>query len=389
MEKKQMISKLYDFKTLVVNKATHTKFEETLLPTGITMVSPTALVGIEVEVENIRYHPVLNYYWDGKEDGSLRNNGAEYTSIPLRGYQVPFALRYLREQLYFENKPDFSTRTSIHVHMNVRDMCEDQIKVFILLYSLFERHFFNVAGTKRETSVFCVPLYRSKQLHSIMDKDLMSIVSRWHKYNAINCGTILGTGDVPRFGTIEFRHLYGTLDIGTVTDWINQIMLLREASHQIKLEELVQTIKELNTTSEYAALYRSIFKQYARMDLMTKRDFEYCVTMTKLALFGNDYATKVPNRSNPESAYMALRYGKKQKRVVVNKHITKADIDNFFDTEDMEEPVPVPPPILKPTHAAAANAATVNWAQIHANMIAEEKAKVAAKINATNFTVGA
>ena len=217
-------------------------------------------------------------------------------------------------------------------------MPEEQIQVLILLYALFERHFFNFAGTKRETSVFCVPLYRTQQLSGLLNWSMEELSLNWHKYSAINCGTVTGNNDVPRFGTIEFRHLYGTLDETIIIDWINQIMLLREASHQIKLSELLATIRTMNTTSAYAAMYKNVFKHAARMDLMTKKDFEYCVTTTKLALFGWDYAKKQPV-VQVDSAYWQKRLINNPIALKLNQTTKKTLVDELLE----DAPVQVKP----------------------------------------------
>jgi hypothetical protein len=285
-ENQQTISKIYAYHALKVDKARHLFYEDRCQAHNITIEAPNALVGIEVEVENIVDYYNLEYYWEGKSDGSLRNSGAEFTSIPLRGQQIPYALRYLKEALEINNKPDFSNRTSVHVHMNVRDMTWNQIKTFILLYAIFERHFFNIAGTKREESIFCVPLYKTNQVRNITYLENGG-AENWYKYSAINCGTILGNDTVPKFGTIEFRHLYGTLDEKIIINWINNIFCLRNASAKIKYEDLLEQVKNMNTTSEYVTLYQQVFKEYANTRTMLKKDFEYCVTQTKLSLWGD------------------------------------------------------------------------------------------------------
>jgi len=282
------ITNIENFNALTVEKQKHSAYETAMAykPT-IPVLDPTILLGIEVEVENIKHALTLDYYWKMKEDNSLRNNGREFTSIPLRAHQVENALNYLSAALTAKNTPDFSARTSIHMHLNVRDIGWEQIKVLILLYALFERHFFHIAGTKRETSVFCVPLYKTNtltHLHSLHTGEM-----KWHKYNAINAGTILGNDDVPRFGTIEFRHLYGTLNKEIIINWINNILCLRLASNNFRLLELETKIKQLNTTSEYLGLYRKIFGDLCNVRQMTKEDFEHCVSTTKLALWGDTW----------------------------------------------------------------------------------------------------
>ena len=295
MKEEPKLQHIYGYTNLNVQKAKHAAFEQTLSPATFQCKDPNALLGIEVEVENIREGIPLEYYWKIKADHSLRNHGVECVSIPLRGHQVEHALRYLKTQMCTFNKPDFSNRTSVHVHLNVRDMSWSQVKVLVILYALFERHFFNLAGTKREQSIFCVPLYKSNQLSTILH--IQNGGTKWHKYNALNLGTILGDGDVGCYGTIEFRHLYGTDDLPTLMTWINNILLLRKASNEYKLEDLLEKVKTLNSTSEYVQLYEKIFQEYADLRSMSKKDFEYCVTHVKEVFWGYDLLRKEPYKA--------------------------------------------------------------------------------------------
>lgn len=274
------IGQMYDFKPLQTQRDKHLAFEATLPPRTIQMIQDRALVGIEIEVENIDCEVPITHYWEGKTDGSLRNNGAEFTTIPLRTYQVEYALNHLNQALNKHNNPEFTNRTSTHIHLNVRDMTWDQVKTLILLYAIFERHFFAIAGAKREKSIFCVPLYKSRQLDTITK--LENYCRQWHKYNALNCGTILGTDQVPRFGTVEFRHLYGTSDTAEVCNWINNILCLRKAVLQYKLEELLDIINSLNTTSEYMTMYAKIFGKHCTLP---PKDIEYCVSKLKRSIW--------------------------------------------------------------------------------------------------------
>lgn len=281
----EILGKLCKFGALNVRKADHAAYEQTLPKHNVDFVAPNALLGIEVEVENIPYPPQPEYYWKGKHDGSLRNNGVEYTSIPLRANQVPYALEMLRQQLCVNNKPDFSPRTSVHVHLNMRDMTWDQVKLLVLLYAVFERHFFHMAGSKREQSIFCVPLYASDQIRHL--DQLEYFVNRWHKYNALNLGTLVGGNDMPAYGTVEFRHLYGTLDNAVLIPWINSILCLRKALVDYNYADMKERVRNMNTTSEYFKLYEEIFGELMLTDKMVKHDFEHCITQTKMTLFGN------------------------------------------------------------------------------------------------------
>ena len=320
MPKEPQLWEIYQFPQIYPYKEMPSEFEKDYKANTKEqterMVNLDTLVGIEIEVENIRSLMELHLFWQMKNDGSLRNNGKEFVSIPLKPHQIPYALQYLQTQIEYKNQPKYTSRTSVHIHLNVRDMTKNEIKIMVLLYALFERHFFNFVGTVRETSIFCVPLYRSRQLHSLLSTNLTTLCTEWHKYNALNCGTILGNDNVGNFGTIEFRHLYGTANREIICNWINQILLLKVAAKTITLKNLIEEIKTLNTTSEYAALYKNIFGEYAQMNTMTKNDFEYCVTMTKLALFGEDYE-KTLNYYLPESNY----YRNYAKRHSIKAHL--------------------------------------------------------------------
>ena len=84
------------------------------------------IFGIEVEVEHVP-NPRIDgtTYWTMTTDGSLRNDGVEFVSLPIRMDQIEGALKQLQTNL--PNDHEFSPRTSVHVHMNVRDMTITQI----------------------------------------------------------------------------------------------------------------------------------------------------------------------------------------------------------------------------------------------------------------------
>lgn len=312
----EKLQKYYGYTGLAVKRAYHQKYEQTQPPNVFALEEKNTLVGIEIEVENITNPPYLTYYWKSTTDGSLRNNGIEYVSIPLRTSQVEHAVTYLNQQLLATNEPEFSPRTSVHVHLNVRDFTWEQVKVFVLLYALFERHFFHFAGRSRENSVFCVPLYKTSQLSAIFD---IESEPKWHKYNALNLAPIYGDmgENLKRYGTIEFRHLFGTLDTATIIQWINNICCLRKYSATQKLDDLLIQIKNLNTTSEYISLYKNIFGQYADLNKMTKHDFESCVSFTKIALWGKDLNVKY--KYNLNSRYRNILLTLKEEKKVVPK----------------------------------------------------------------------
>ena len=142
-------------------------FYQTLnqLPRTIFSAALQPLFGIEVETENIAYKRIDDkqpHGWVIKEDSSLRH-GLEFMSYP-GDYEES---RHLLASLYLffveqlKRKPNFSWRTSEHVHLNVRWLNREQLGNFILLYCVFEKLLFKFSGESRENSIFCVPITES------------------------------------------------------------------------------------------------------------------------------------------------------------------------------------------------------------------------------------
>lgn len=291
---------VYSYRSLSVNKSACTSWEKAIKLKGEPFKWSTeeGLVGIEIEVENITNGVPLSPHWSCKEDGSLRNHGMEYVSVPLQIKQIQPALEGLYIPLHESNKPDFSNRTSIHIHLNCRDLTQDQIYTMVLLYSIFEKHFYGFAGTKRLNSIFCVPIYRCNILQQAVDV-IYGFGPTWHKYCGLNILPLIDNNGARGYGTIEFRHLYGTSDINLIMNWIDQILCLRKACTEIKKEDLLEQIKTMNTSSDYLALFYRIFTMPAQVK--DKQVFEECISNIKRELFGNEYERTV--QKSPDSMY--------------------------------------------------------------------------------------
>lgn len=279
------LAKLYPYKSMTLNKTKHGDYEKTLSPPKYPMAFQS-LVGIEIEMENMPEWADVDYYWTAKKDGSLRNNGVEYVSIPLRSDQVEYAMQYLNNVLSKYN-PDFSPRTSTHIHLNVRDITPEEAKNLVLLYCMFEKHFFKFANKDREESLFCVPLYASYHTQHY-SKLIDSGMAYWHKYLALNLLPIVPNGDTGCYGTIEFRHLHGTKDVEHVVKFVNSILCLKKAAKSWKHSELIEFIDQANSTSAYTTLYHEIFGEHV-LHNMQQYEFEYCISQLKRNLFKNVY----------------------------------------------------------------------------------------------------
>lgn len=175
------------------------------------------ICGCEYEIESIKglggadNIPGINIV----EDNSLRNNGREFTTMPSKLEQQLDTFQQLHKTLSLGKDP-FSERTSIHVHVNARELNVNEVRQMVLTYALLEPLFFEYVGPVRKGSIFCVPLNYT-YLPSLYRLPTTQLRDRWHKYTAFN---IL---PLNQFGTIEFRHMYGTGNVETMAFWLGAL----------------------------------------------------------------------------------------------------------------------------------------------------------------------
>lgn len=191
-------------------------------------------IGIEIEAENIKLpNEFLKQnlaYWTPTTDGSLRNYGTEFVSIKLRGLDIKLALQEIAEIFSKYNiTPDYSERTSVHIHADARALTIPQLRTLILTYLAAEPYIFKWIGHGREDNSYCVPFYKNPRgirslgrLFSVSanSRELKDVVGGAYKYEAMNIRSIMEKG------SIEFRHHYGTHRLEDVYPWIKAILQL-------------------------------------------------------------------------------------------------------------------------------------------------------------------
>lgn len=192
-----------------------------------------AQLGIECETEGRNLPMLDNRFWRTEQDGSLRN-GLEYVSHPLK----PEALRPAFTALntgFRANEAvlDYSFRCSTHVHVNVQDFNENQLKSMIFLYMMYENVFMNYVAPHRVGNRFCLRFQDAGALtwevesmfRIIRENNLAHAIANLRqdalKYAAFNLYTLR------KYGTLEFRALQGTSDITVVEPWVQAILNLR------------------------------------------------------------------------------------------------------------------------------------------------------------------
>lgn len=251
-------------------------------------------LGLEIEMEGIQEvnRRILPPSFSYVEDGSLKVEGIEAVTVPIKFKFIEPELK----RLFAALNPIFSHRTSIHVHMNARDMTLEELVKFIILYLLFEKSMYKFSGNRWNNN-YCVPLYQN------MD-NVISLFKRiknnqtppysWSKYTGINLNPLWGVeGASERIGTIEFRQMEGTKDINRIITWCNLITCLKFSAKQIKMEELLTDITNKNVY-EFWSFIESIFKNWLK-DIYSYdsfiSDFNLCLSQVKYILFQSGYLT--------------------------------------------------------------------------------------------------
>jgi hypothetical protein len=191
-------------------------------------------VGVEVELENWpgRGFQFNADFWTLVNDGSLRENGYELIfSNPTCGVGIEEALSEFTKKMV--TYPDLTAgpRTSVHVHIDVRDMERPAIKKMLIAYLLFEKPIYRYTGDRYESN-FCVPLgssFPALQVISDMDGDiegdelynLEHNISGLGKYHGVNIASM------GNFGSLEFRMMSGCKDAERIGEWIRMLLNLK------------------------------------------------------------------------------------------------------------------------------------------------------------------
>jgi hypothetical protein len=191
-------------------------------------------VGIEIEAEGENMHAVDTAVWKTEADGSLRpRNGfpdkcAEFVlQEPIPVTMVKPALNQLKDELK-EATFAFSSRCSVHVHINVLNLEYQQLLAMIYAYYLLEEPFMTFCGKKRKGNNFCLRLQDAEgQLEAAMnlvkygEQGIQMLQADQSRYSALNLEAL------KKYGSVEFRGMEGNLDVNRIDIWCNALVCLR------------------------------------------------------------------------------------------------------------------------------------------------------------------
>ena len=202
-----------------------------VIPEGCDeFVLPHCMMGVEVEMEFFGNHDsVIDdirrlLYWSRVNEGSLRNGTEIVLGQPLMGKQLRDALVEMSEVLHNNRRVDFNFRTSVHVHMDIRDLSHEELHNLVVLYTIWERTFFRNLFPERENNAYCIPWYKrcpQRETIAAIKENMPSMFGETDRYLSLNLRAVRDRGSV------EFRAHSGTADYQSLVDWINILMSLK------------------------------------------------------------------------------------------------------------------------------------------------------------------
>lgn len=216
-------------------------------------------VGLEIECEGTYLFDAPISYWRASTDGSLRATGdhppVEYVlRRPLSRTDIPKALNYLSKKLKeVGSQVADSTRTSVHVHINVQQLTMKQIVQIWCLYVIFEELLVHFSGPDREGNLFCLRAKDAEHAIQNMEQGLKTenyndIFSEHLRYTSCN------TASVSKFGSLEFRSMRGTVDQGLIQLWVDILLLIKDKA--LEYDNPQKIVRDFEALSPQGFLYK-------------------------------------------------------------------------------------------------------------------------------------
>lgn len=226
------------------------------------------LIGLELEVENYSNRDAFRdmRYWDVITDGSLRNNGREFVlRHPQGGASLNIAINELWRIIQEHGQDlDINTRTSLHVHVDLRTFTLEEVKRFFMLYIIMEKYLYSQAGVGRDKNIYCPATYEAYDaniaglLGAGSLRQLHSLSQSWEKYTGIN---LTRCQDL---NTVEIRIHNGTLSGSVARRWVNSLLtLVGEAKNptvtvESSVDELINALSHRPTEAQRRSMVQDI-----------------------------------------------------------------------------------------------------------------------------------
>jgi len=199
-------------------------------------------VGIEIEVEGFEIGVMDSKRWRVSHDEGSLQGGVEFISLPVWGTAITDALDEIRV-LFAAKPPYISFRTSVHVHINVLDMTNDQVIQMVKLGILYEPALFRLhEDWNRYDNMFCVPAKQSVAIQRAYSGLLHELKRGRAARNVLKSKyAAMNPNSISELGTLEFRHMGGTADMDKISQWIDILLQMKSAAMQhIPIENIAK-----------------------------------------------------------------------------------------------------------------------------------------------------
>lgn len=277
----------------------------------VACVNPELVVGLELETENCFSTIQGSDLEDAarranisiETDGSLRGNAYEFITRPMETRHALAALTDFFAATKY-NDINYSDRCSIHVHVNCTNLELEAISSLSLLYTVFEDILFGFVGNNRDSNIYCIPWNQCRMHFDLIQRFLSGngeVLRNWSKYTALN---LIPLG---RYGTVEFRQMHGTADMGKITQWVNIIGAMFKEASATELNVLIPQIRELNTTSQYEAFFNRCLGSQLVYNEVYRQKMEEGVIFAKMALINMSDKTKIKPKVEKKSKSTLLQ----------------------------------------------------------------------------------
>lgn len=255
---------------------------------GLNKPLPEAY-GIEIEAEGKNMVEVGSQFWKTENDGSLRGHypdrSAEFVlRKPIHANQVDVALdELIGIQKEAGAEFDFSFRTSVHIHVNVQEMTEEQVMNMIYTYLLIEEPMMNYCGRARKGNRFCLRVVDADNIIDILKQGFTDGIHRLMEMdvNALRYSS-MNVGALSKYGSLEFRGMRGNMDKEILTKWITALGNLKAYALSKKtpmdiLEEFQNSKPEDFLQMLMGDLYEDF--KYPRMVREIQRSFSLAIDL--------------------------------------------------------------------------------------------------------------
>lgn len=202
------------------------------------------LFGLEIEIEGsgLEEHaskmPRAN--WIVESDGSLRN-GLEFKLRNPETYES--CLSRVQEYQDFLSNADANAtpRTSVHIHVNVQDLTNEQLKSFIWLSIAMEPVIMKFCTELRNHNGYCAPVHKTTNLVTQWREFVTSLGNRDKTFRSVRGFTkyaAIGGFRLRDLGTIEFRMFPGCTYAPKIIWYMDILRAIYDCAMQYTVQQL-------------------------------------------------------------------------------------------------------------------------------------------------------